>query len=97
MVASHLIAPRKSSTRGVEHVTGIEPVSPPWQGGVIAVIRYVRFLKAGKLISEECGVFNIFLMHNRLADFCIFFAFKLYVDRAVVGAENVVEDSRILQ
>lgn len=27
-------------TTTMERVTGVEPVSPPWQGGVIAAIRY---------------------------------------------------------
>ena len=30
----------------LEQVTGVEPVSPPWQGGIIAAIRYLRFLRS---------------------------------------------------
>ena len=33
-------APAKAEAFSLERVTGIEPVSPDWQPGVIAIIRY---------------------------------------------------------
>ena len=52
----------------IERVTGIEPVSPPWQGGIIAVIRYPQFLwcSRGDLPRDEPRASNRMIIKSLL-------------------------------
>ena len=40
LCAAHEMTGQKSESQILERVTGIEPVFPPWKGGIIAIIRY---------------------------------------------------------
>lgn len=40
----------------MERVTGIEPVSRPWQGRIIATIRYPQVCREGESNSHDIAI-----------------------------------------
>ena len=59
--AAHQMLPEKGKSFILERVTGVEPVSRPWQGRIIAAILYPLFGASGQNRTDDASLFRSYL------------------------------------